>query len=685
MGESDQFHVAFGQAGNHLLLRVRSHRKPLMNRSPRRPAGKTAPEAASALPRPKTPEEFCAAALRLLKAGEIAEAEISCRQALTLDAGYADALHAMGLVSFAFKRHDLAVEWFARAITQKPTVADYFSDLGRALEQRDRFDEAIRCYDRALQIDGSIVESWRRLAALLQQQGRPGEAAQAYDRLLKLIPDDGEIWYRLGEMLKAEGRRDEAALSFDQALKLKPDYIDAANNAAVMYFESQRYDEAIARFDQSLLLRPEQAGALCLKGISLRRLRRYDEALVSGERAHRLSPDDADIANSLGCILQNLGRHDDAVAMFDRAIAIRPEFPDFHNHRGTSLAEQHQFEPAFASFDRAVALNPGFADAHWNAALYRLLVGDFATGWAAREWGRKCRAVGFVARIFDAPQWLAGAPLWSADAALADKTILLHSDEGLGDTIQFCRYATLLAAQGARVLLEVDAKLQPLLSGVDGVTQCLARSADELPAFDYHCPLSSLPLVFATDLATIPSMPSYLPAPPIERRQYWQDRLGAHDKLRVGLVWSGNPAHLNDHNRSVSLSLLVPMLDADVRFVSLQKDPRPADQDLLAARGNIVDFTAELTDFVDTAALICCLDLVITVDTSVAHLAGALGCPTWVMLPHTPDYRWLLDRDDSPWYPSLRLFRQDADRNYRAVIARIDAALRGEAAAWLGA
>ena len=644
-----------------------------MNRPPRRPTGKTAANAASARPGPTTPQAFCAAALRLLQAGDIAEAELSCRQALTLDAGHADALHAMGLVSFAFKRYDLAIEWFARAITQDPAVAEYFSNLGRALEQRDRFDEAIRCYDRALQIDASVIENWRQLAALLQRQNRLVEAAQAYDRLLQLTPEDAEIWHRLGDVLKADGRGDEAALSFAQALKFNPRDLDAANAAGLIHFDAQRYDAAIACFDQSLALRSDQAGVHCLRGISLRRLRRYDDAIVSGERAHALAPADPDIANSLGCILQNLGRHDDAIAMFDRAIAARPDFPDFHNHRGSSLAELHRFDQAFASFDRAIALKPDFADAHWNAALFKLLTGDFASGWAAREWGRKCRAVGFVERIFD-------APLWLADAPLAGKTILLHSDEGLGDTIHFSRYATMVAAQGARVLLEVDPLLQPLLSNIDGVAQCLLRGGAELPAFDYHCPLSSLPLAFGTDLATIPAMPCYLPAPPAERQQQWERRLGARDKLRVGLVWSGNPAHLNDHNRSVPFELLTPIFDSDVRFVSLQKDPRPSDKALLADRETIVDLTAEISDFVDTAALIACLDLVITVDTSVAHLAGALGCPTWMLLPYTPDYRWLLDRDDSPWYPNMRLFRQESSRDYRPVIERIGAALRDKVA-----
>jgi tetratricopeptide (TPR) repeat protein len=640
-----------------------------MSRQQRRTPGKSTAKAASPQ-REQTREALCAAALRLLQAGQPADAEAACRKALMLDAGHANALHAMGRVCLALGRQHLAIEWFARAITQDPTVADYFSELGEALQLSGRFDEAIKAYDRALQIKPEVLESWRQLGSLLRRQGRLDEAARAYDRALLLAPENADLWHQLGEILKEQDRREEAVLAFEQVLKFAPGHVDAANGAGLLHFEAERYDAAIERFDLSLQQKPDQAGVLCLKGISLRRLRRYEEAFASGERAHALAPLDPDIANSLGCILQNLGRHDDAIAVFDKAIAIRPGFAEFHNHRGTSLAELHRFDEAFASFERAIALKPDLADAHWNAALFRLLVGDFAAGWAAREWGRKCRAVGFVERRFD-------APLWLADAPLEGKTILLHSDEGLGDTIQFSRYATMVAAQGARVLLEVDPVLQPLLANISGVAACLKRGRDPLPAVDFHCPLSSLPLAFGTRLDTIPAAPSYLPAPKQDRLQHWEDRLGQHDRLRVGLVWSGNPAHLNDHNRSLPLQRLAPVLDLEARFVSLQKDVRPSDRAVLAAYPAIVDLTTDIGDFVDTAALISCLDLVLTVDTSVAHLSAALGKPTWIMLPHTPDYRWLLGRDDSPWYPSVRLFRQDASCDYTAVIARVRAALVG--------
>jgi hypothetical protein len=262
--------------------------------------------------------------------------------------------------------------------------------------------------------------------------------------------------------------------------------------------------------------------------------------------------------------------------------------------------------------------------------------------------------------------------MWLGNGVLEGKTILIGADEGFGDTIQFVRYVPMVAERGARVVLVVQDLLYPLLSGMPGVSQYLPISETRtLPAFDIHCPMMSLPLAFGTSLDTIPSSTSYVPRPAEALVQVWEDRLGPHDRLRVGLVWSGNPNHVNDHNRSLPLRELTPILDAAATFVSLQKDPRPADKTILLERTDIVDLTAYLTDFVETAALVSCLDLVITVDTSVAHLAGALGCPTWILLPHTPDYRWLLGRDDSPWYPTVRLFRQDQTRDYAQVLDRV--------------
>ena len=586
--------------------------------------------------RPHTSAAYFEAGLRLLKAGQTAEAEQCGRQALTIDSGHADSLHLMGLLCIVAKRDDLAIDWFAQAIRQNPDVADYFSNLATVLVNRGRIDEAIKSLDRAL----------------------------------TLKPDWAELWYRMGLLLEQQGRTAEAGLCFDRALDVG--CLEAANAAALSHFNAGRYEEAISRFERSFEIDPTQAGAIHFKGICQLRLKRFEDAHQTCLRALALAPANHEIANNVGLALLRLGRSEEALGFFDRVIALNPRFALAHNHRAAALMALHRFDEALAGFDQALAIDPELADAHWNGALLRLLLGDFERGWAERQWGRRCAGLGFVDRQF-------AQPLWRGEADIAGKTILLHSDEGLGDTIQFARYAKLVAQLGARVILEVQDAVHSLLSDLEGVALCLPKTGVTLPDFDLQCPTSDLPLVFATRLDTIPSATSYL-SPQAARLREWQARLGGHDRLRVGLVWSGNPAHNNDGNRSMPLSAMAALLDVDACFISLQKDPRPADQAFLNEKPEIVDLTVHLTDFAETAALIACLDLVITVDTSVAHLAGALGCPTWILLPYTPDFRWLLDRDDSPWYPSVRLFRQSAACDYAEVLVRVHDELQKRAA-----
>ncbi|MGH6715412.1 MAG: tetratricopeptide repeat protein [Bradyrhizobium sp.] len=598
-----------------------------MNRRQRRASAK--PSGIPATTQQPTPAAFFEAGLRLMRAGQSVQAEKCGRQALAIDPGHADSLHLMGLLCLLSKQFDLAVEWFAQAIRIKADTADYFFNLAVALQHQGRIDDAIKSYDRGLTLRGDFAEGWYKLAQLLLQQGR----------------------------------RDEAGLAFDQAIKTNPRYLEAVNASALLYLEAGSYDAAIARFDQSLQIKPGDAGAFHLRGVAHFRLKRFDEAYADIAKALELAPDHPEVTANLGLVLQRLGRDEEALAYSDRALALKPDLAGAFNNRGTSLQGLHRFDEALASFERAIALEADYADAHWNAALLRLLLGDFAKGWAGREWGRKCKAVNFVDRRFAQPLWLGEEPL-------KHKTILLHSDEGFGDTIQFSRYAPLVAATGARVILEVPDLLHPLLTGLEGVALCLPKGASRLPDFDLHCPLSSLPLALGTRLETIPAAPA-LPPLPEAVVQAWQARLGSHKKLRVGLVWSGNPAHGNDRNRSMPLRTLSALMDIDASFVSLQKDPRPEDAAVLRTQPEILDPTEHLTDFVQTAALISCLDLVITVDTSVAHLSGALRRPTCILLPFTPDYRWLLGRDDSPWYPTVRLFRQTATRDYANVLERV--------------
>jgi tetratricopeptide (TPR) repeat protein len=603
-----------------------------MNRHERREAAKRA-KADSHAPAAGTLAALHEAGLGHIRAGRYLDAQRCCQQALAIDAEHAEILHLMGLVSCHAKQYDHAVEWISRAIRRDPKP-EYLSSLGTALAQLGRREEALKAFDKAVQ----------------------------------LKPDDAELWRNLANLLADLQRSDQALLCFQQVLKLNPRHWEAASKSGILLHKAGRLQEAYACFDLCDRLQPNHASTLHMRGRTLIDLGRLEDALVDNRRAHALDPTKSHVCNSIGFILRSLGRDDEALPWFDLALQLQPNSSEALNNKAVYLHQNHRFDEALLAYRHANAVDPGNAEIEWNFALLHMLMGNFEAGWAGRE-ARWRRAACAPYPAFTQPKWLGGE-------AVEGKTILIWSEEGLGDSIQFVRYVPMLAARGASIILFISDPLVPLFSALPHVSQCFPLSARSLPGFDMHCPMSSLPLAFGTRLETIRSARSYLPAPAEDSVRDWEHRLGPHDRLRVGLVWSGNPKHNNDHNRSVPLQMLSRILDVDATFVSLQKDPRPGDQAVLLDRTDIVDLTTHLTDFAETAALVSCLDLVITVDTSVAHLAAALGRPTWILLPHTPDYRWLLDRDDSPWYPTVRLFRQTATREYAGVIDRVRDELR---------
>jgi len=576
------------------------------------------------------------AGLGHLQAGRHLDAQMCCQRALALDAGHADTLHLMGLLSLHAKQYDAAIEWIDRANRADPKM-DYLAGLGTALEQQGLHEEALKAFDKAVQIR----------------------------------PDVAELRTRLANVLVLLQRRDHAILNYEHALKLNPRYWYAAYNYAVLLLQSERFEEALVKFNLCNELQPDHAGTLNGRGTALHKLNRFEEALSEHRQAQALDPTNADMCNDIGAALQKLGRQEEAIGWFDQALYQQPNFVWALNNKALALSEIQRFGEAFVLYDHVKRIDPENAETDWSIALLQLLNGDFEAGWRGREARWKIPSHPGTANYPKFPQ-----PMWLGEENINGKTILVCADEGLGDTIQFVRYAPMLTALGARVILLPQESLYPLLSGLPGVSQCLPNLSGGLPTFDLHCPITSLPLAFRTTLETIPASKSYLRVPAEDRRQAWEDRLGHHGRLRVGLVWSGNPKHKNDHNRSIPLRMFLSILDVDATFVSLQKDPRPEDEAMLRERIGVIDLSAYLTDFSETAALVNCLDLVITVDTSVAHLAGALGRPTWILLPHTPDWRWLLNRDDSPWYPTVRLFRQTETRDYASVLDRVKTELR---------
>lgn len=541
------------------------------------------------------------------------------------------------------------------------STAAAFCDAGLAHFRDGRHLDARACYQQALGIDAEHTDAQHLMGLLFLQARQYNDALQWIVRAIQRAPKP-EYLASFATVLQHYGRCDEALNVLDQALKLNPRHHDALYKSGVVLHKLGRNEEAIAHLDLSDSLFPNHAPTLRVRAWVLYCLKRFEASATDGERAHQLDPQNAEICNNLGLSLRRLGRNEAALACFDKAIDIQPHLVDALDNKLVALFHLHRFDEVFALSDRMKSLGLNSTVTEWNVSLVHLLTGNFEAGWLGHQTRLKLPSARH-------PQFQ--RPIWLGGESIEGKTILVAADEGIGDTIHFVRYVPILAERGARVVLVVQDPLHRLMSSLSGVSHCVPRSAmGTLPAFDLHCPISSLPLAFKTRLDTIPSGP-YLPAPPNSLVQAWENRLGPRTRLRVGLVWSGDPFHVNDETRSIPLRMLSRILDVDASFVSLQKVPRPHDAAVLRERSDIVDLTADLTDFADTAALIACLDLVITVDTSVAHLAGALGRPTWILLPWTPDYRWLLDRTDSPWYPSVRLFRQTETREFESVLDRV--------------
>lgn len=431
------------------------------------------------------------------------------------------------------------------------------------------------------------------------------------------------------------------------------------------------FTRALDCYDQAIALDPAHAEAHYQRGNALRHLGLLDAARDSYTQAIRYKPDYAHAFCNRGAVQQALGQTDDALADYDQAIALDPQDALAHYNRALVLQAGSRWDEVVPSYDRAIAINPGYADAQYNRALALLFQGDFASGWRAYEWRWKSAQRLGIGTPRNFPQ-----PLWLGEGSLEGKRLLLHAEAGLGDTLQFCRYAPVCAVRGAIVILEVQPPLRELLANLEGVAEVIA-TGEPLPPFDWHCPLMSLPLAFRTTLATIPSSAKYLQVDPV-RLAAWRATLGPRHRPRVGLVWSGNPDNPIDARRSIPLADWLAHLPRDFEYFSLQKQLRDTDRDVLTECSFIVSFDEVLMDFSNTAALCECLDVIVTVDTSIAHLCGALGLRTWVLLPHAPDWRWLRDHEDTPWYSSLKLYRQRTAGDWDDVLGRVAADLRRE-------
>jgi tetratricopeptide (TPR) repeat protein len=610
--------------------------------------------------RPDFAEAYANRAVALRHLKRLDEAIVCYDRAIALRPDHAEAYSQRGATLKALKRYDEALASYDKAIELRPGYAEAYNNRGNALNDLKRWDEAVASYDKAVALRPNYAEAYNNRGNALRGLKRLSDALGNYDRAIELKPDIPQIYCNRGRTLFALGRLDEAILSYDKAIALKPDYADALVHRGNALRDLKRFEEAVSCYDKVVALKPESAEAYSNRGNALKDLRRLEEALSSYDKAIALNADFAEVRSNRGNVLQDLGRPQQAVASYDEAIALKPDYAEAYNNRGLALQDGRRFEEAIASFEKAIALKPDYAEAWLNTALVHLLIGEFDVGWRAYEARKRTKAPVGIRQHTE--------PLWLGESDLSGKTILVEGEQGFGDTIQFCRYLRPLDAAGARVLFAPQNSLRTLMQSLDTKAQ-LVDGDDPTLRFDFYCPLMSLPLAFKTEIATIPSGRGYLGADPA-KIDAWTVRLGAKGKPRIGIAWSGSTAHRNDHNRSIDLEKFRRCFDERFQLISLQRDIRDGDSNWIE-KANIVHFGDALSDFSDTAALCQLMDLVVTVDTSVAHLAGALGMPTWVLLPWMPDWRWMLDRDDSPWYPSLRLFRQTVRGEWQGVLQRV--------------
>jgi tetratricopeptide (TPR) repeat protein len=618
-----------------------------------------------------------------LQGGQWAAAEALCRQALTAQPQEPMALHLLGVSLLQQARFEDAEQALAACRQAQPGEPAALGNHGIALLALGRFDEALACYVESLAKAPAQPATLNMQGLALTELKRFDEAVQSFDHALALAPNLAEAWCNRANPLIQLRRYDEALESLDRAEALRPDYGEALSNRSIVLNLLGRHDEALTAARGALALLPDRATVQRNLADALAGLRHFDQAAALYARAIGRAPRDPALRAAAADVLAMAGRDTDAARCWSEAIGLvetriaelksRPH----EDAQARSALAQAWYELGLLqvdaalhrlsidSFVEAARLLPEFAEARWAEALNRLRLGDYERGWPLYEWRRRRRGHGLGLQTFSLPEWRGDDP--------AHRHLLLHSEQGLGDALQFCRYAPLLARRGARVTVLVPPSLKVLLQSLPGVD--VLADSEPRPEFDLHCSLLSLPLLFRTTLATVPAEVPYL-QPPSDVGARWRARLGTTTRPRIGLAWSGNPRHERDRERSMSLAELAPLMELPVDFISLGKDVRVEDRATLK-RMPILALGEQSVDFADSAALIACLDLVISVDTATAHLAGALGHPVWIMLDARPDFRWLLDRVDSPWYPTARLFRQHRPKDWTAVVERVAAELRG--------
>ena len=622
-----------------------------MNRKDRRAAAKSDPAANA--------NRLFTQAIAHHRAGRLKDSIPLYRKVLMLAPLAPEVHHNLGVALKGLGKLDDAIGCYRQAIALNPAYADAHNSLGNALSDLGQLAEAAASFQTAIDLAPASAAAHNNLGTVLLDMNQPERAERSFRQAIALDAVYAEAHNNLGAALTAQGQAEAALTQYDQALALDPNHPRAHANRAALLLKLGQLDQALASARRAVELAPQSGLSQNTLGNILRQLGKLPEAAQAYALAVKAQPHLPELHDNLGIVLSELGQSAEAEACCRTALKLDPQFYKAHNNLGTALKDQGKRDQAESCFRTALELAPTMSAAHTNLGMSLLYKGDFINGWREFEW--RWNTGKLAPPAFAQPRWVG--------QDIAGKTILLTAEQGMGDAIQFARFAQPIAALGARVILQVHAPLTRLLSTVPGVTQAVGFD-DPLPPFDLYIPMMSAPLVLGTTLETIPATVPYITPPAVTAY--------SQPGRKVGLVWAGDPrpfdaaANAADKRRSVPLALFAPLMQQPgITVFSLQKGDAAAQMDALPAELRPMDLMGGVGDFADTAALVAGLDLVVTVDTSVAHLAGAMGKPVWVLSRFDGCWRWLADRDDSPWYPTLRLFRQTVPGQWETVIAEV--------------
>lgn len=600
-------------------------------------------------------------------------------QALSIDSNNPDVLRFLGIIYAQSKDYAQALTYLEAAIKASPQNGIAHSNLGNVFFELGQFDKALDAYDKAIKLAPTYAEAWSNKGNALYELRRYKEALGHHDKAITLNPNYAEAWSNKGNALYELELYEEAVAHHDRAITLNPNYAEAWSNKGLVLSHLRDFKNALIQHDRAISLRPMSAKAWVNKGMTYSELEQHLDALALYDQAITLNPRLAEAWTGKGNAICALGNHQESIEYHHKAIQLKPDYAQAWYNLAISYTALKNYPESIESYEKAIELKPDYAMAYWNKSLVELTSGNLHHGW----------------QNFEARAFIKNSPLRASYNSiprlknLADargKKILIWSEQGLGDSIQFCRYVPELSKLGADITFVTLPSLVTLMNSLDVAMQ-ITDKCEDFSGFDFQSPLMSLPLIFNTEIETIPNPSSYLKPNPI-KQMVWKERMGSKGLLRVGLVWNGGfrpdqpEMRAVNERRNISLETIARLQHlSNIEFYSLQKGD-PAQSELEQAKptiwpiNNLINYVSELNDFSDTAALIANLDLVISVDTSTAHLAAALGKQTWILNRYDSCWRWLEDRSDSPWYPSVRLYRQKTPGNWGGVLDLVEADLK---------